>query len=400
MGLRIHTSDRLPENVQFSHRGMRRIQSRESPKGCCMKVTQTSIIDLLGMPGASFIIPPYQRAYAWGEDQCFELWLDIKRAARSTKRHFMGTLVCVRETTDPSEEAVIQVVDGQQRLTTMTLLIAALCQQIKKTAVTVDGMNAHQMAERFLLEGGSAKLTLQRDDAATLDAVVARVVSASESPPPAIPSLNIVNNLRFFEEMIAEAADEGFDVNRIWKAVSSLYLIEASVEDSGQAQVVFESLNSKGRPLNIADLSRNYLLLSESHVEQERLYHEYWRQMEELFAPDPGSLRLNSAIKGWLSVRFRKIRLRSVESVYSGFKQYVEDEYDGTKEDLLREMRGFCLVWAENYRYHAVKKFKSSYDWAINGAPTLTSGYKLKKANNEAYAQRVREELKRVDANW
>ena len=91
--------------------------------------------------------------------------------------------------------------------------------------------------------------------------------------------------------------------------------------------------------------------------------------------------------------------MKSTETVYSGFKQYVEDEYDGTKEDLLHELRGFCLVWAENYRYHAVKKFKSSYDWARNGAPTLTANYKLKPASNPEYAERVRKELKSVDTN-
>lgn len=341
-----------------------------------MNVRQTSLVDLLGAPGARFAIPPYQRTYAWTEEQCFELWLDIKRAARKGKRHFTGTMII-------TEGAPAQIVDGQQRLTTLTLLICALRPHLAD-------------ADRFLLEDGAPKLLLQPEDAEALATVISRTASLGTSAPEG-PAGNIVNAHAFFQRLLAEDATPP---EAIWKGANLLFAIEARVENSVRAQAAFESLNSKGRALNIADLARNYLLLSESRTEQERLYSEYWQQMEELFAPDPGSLRLASAVKGWLSMRFRIVCLRSADSVYSGFKRYVEDEYVGTKEDLLREMRGFCLVWAENYRYHAVKKFKSAYGWAINGAPTLTAGRPLKKARNEAYASRVRAELKHVDANW
>ena len=354
-------------------------------------VRQTSLVDLLGAPGARFAIPPYQRAYAWGSEQCRELWLDIKRAARKGTRHFTGTLLI-------TQGCPAQVVDGQQRLTTLTLLICALCVHLREAGNAVDGQDARALAERFLLEGGALKLMLRSADAQALQAVIAQATGASApAPGSASAAPTVADAFAFFRRSFAE---DGTQLSAIWRGIQLLFAIEARMEDSIQAQTVFESLNSKGRALNIADLSRNYLLLSESRAEQMRLYSEYWRQMEELFAPDPGSLRLNSAVKGWLSVRFRGVRLRSTESVYSGFKQYVEDEYTGTKEDLLREMRGFCLVWAENYRYHAVKKFKSAFDWAVNGAPTLTAGYPLKKANDEAYANRVREELKRVNADW
>jgi hypothetical protein len=86
--------------------------------------------------------------------------------------------------------------------------------------------------------------------------------------------------------------------------------------------------------------------------------------------------------------------------VYSSFKKYVEDQYRGDKEPVLRELRGFSLMWAENYRYHGTKKYKSGSAWAEIGAPTLTSGYKLKKADNEEYAERVRRELRNVDSRW
>ena len=188
-----------------------------------------------------------------------------------------------------------------------------------------------------------------------------------------------------------------FDAEALWQGLNLLSVIFAEVEKTESAQPIFESLNSKGAPLTTADLVRNYLLLAETHTQQTYLYDTYWSIIESLFVPDPGSLRLDNAIQGWLSVRFRKVRAHGPGEVYSIFKRYVEDDYTGTTEDLLRELRNFCFVWAENYRYHAVKKFRTM-DWAVNGAPTLTSGFTRQKAHDEAYAQRVRAEMRNTDA--
>ena len=184
--------------------------------------------------------------------------------------------------------------------------------------------------------------------------------------------------------------------------IELLELIDIRLDKRAQAQQIFESLNSKGVALNVADLVRNYLLLSEHHDEQTRLYEEYWQPIQEMFTPDPASLKLDSAIKGWLTIRVPGSRIKSAEQVYSSFKHYVEEGLNNTKESLLKELRGFCVMWAENYRYHAVKKFRSSYDWAINGGATLTAGRPLKKAANEEYAQKVREQLKSdaLDGRW
>lgn len=364
-----------------------------------MQIRQQRLLGFIGAPGVQLMIPAYQRPYSWTRDQCFELWLDIQRAARSGNAHFAGTVLFSSEQPCDGMRR-IAVIDGQQRVTTATLLLAALCRYLRESGQNLPGASAADLAAAYLslpsATGPRPKLVLSRTDHDTLRAVVGEL-AGFDVPAPAQPARNIIDNLAFFAEQMADPA---FDVQALWRGLGLLDIIGAEVDDPDQAQLVFESLNSKGRPLTVADLVRNYLLLSESRAEQARLYREYWVPMQELFAPDPGSLRLDSAIKGWLAVRFRKTRMRSPELVYSGFKQYAEDTYEGTKEDLLCELRGFCLVWAENYRFHAVKKFKSSHEWAINGAPTLTAGYQLKKADNEEYAARVRAELKAVDARW
>lgn len=389
-----------------------------------VRIAQEPLLDFIATPDTQLVVPTYQRPYSWKADQCLELWLDIQRAARRERPHFAGTILYA---TEPGERRTVRrsVIDGQQRVTTLSLLLAALCQHLHEQGLAVGGQDAAAIARRYLAQedalaaagpsevarpagreapcapaGGHApcRLLLSPRDASTFAALVA---SLPEAPDPAsLPApraARLLESLAFFR---AQMAEPGFDAELLWRGIGLLTVIDAELDDPDQAQAVFESLNSKGRPLTVADLVRNYLLLAESPGEQQRLHQEYWQPMEGLFAPDPGSLRLDSAIKGWLSVRFRKTRMRSPELVYSGFKRYVEDVYDGTKEDLLRELRGFCLMWAENYRFHAVKKYRSAFSWAINGAPTLTAGYALRPADDEAYAERVRAELRSADGRF
>lgn len=359
-----------------------------------MRTKTSSLLDLLGAPGTRFVIPAYQRPYSWKQRQCQELWLDVHRAAKAQAGHFAGTLLYAHEADDAQGFKRRAVVDGQQRLTTLTLLLVALSRSLRKRDVVLPDADARTIESRYLrVSAGTqeaCKLVLSRNDRETLRAVV----EGTEPPPEA--SATVLENLAFFQGLMDEP---DFDAARLWNGVKLLFVISAQADGNDNAQLIFESLNSKGMPLTTADLVRNYLLLAESHHEQTRLYDEYWASIEGMFVPDPGSLRLDNAIQGWLSVRFRKVRAKGAGEVYSVFKQYVEDEFTGTTESLLRELRNFCLVWAENYRYHAVKKYKSAFKWATNGASTLVSNHQSKPSTDAAYAEKVRENLDAVDAS-
>ena len=359
-----------------------------------MDVTQRGFLDLLGSDDVRFIIPAYQRVYSWNENQCEELWLDVLRAARADRSHFLGTVIYAREGVDEAGNERFMVIDGQQRITTVSLLILALTRYMEARGITVDGEDAATLRKKYLLANGG-DCEIPRLKPSRYDQKTYRAVVEGQTPPEG--SSSVTENLAFFE---GRMADESFDAAQLWDGLKRLMVIEVEVENMAAAQVIFEDVNSKGARLNVADMVRNYLLLSEDHDEQTRLYEEYWRPSQEMFAPDPGSLRLDGAIKSWLSIRLKGARIRSAEQVYSSFKRYVEDEYQGDKEPILRELRGFSLMWAENYRYHGSKKYKSGSDWAEIGAPALTANYKLKKADNEEYAERVRQELRNVDTRW
>lgn len=386
-----------------------------------MEVTQTTILDLLSDSANGLAIPSYQRVYSWTTRQCEELWLDVLRAGRDSRPHFTGVMLFEGEGADsfggedPRDGSPyggvgsgrIDVIDGQQRLTTLTLLLLAFARHLGKEGVpsasgdaaraicTVDGLpHPEEIAKRFLLvpgaEGSEPRLLLSREDDATLRAELLG------GELPLHPSQRVMGNLSYFEERMADPA---FDACRFWDGVGRLFVLVVHADSALDAQEVFESVNSKGLPLSLADMVRNYLLLEEDLDEQERLYDEYWFEAESLFYPDPASLKLNSAIKAWLSIRFRQARIGSPEQVYHSFKRYVEDEFKGTRESVLKELRSFCFMWREQYRYHAVNKFYAR-NWAEDGQHTRTGAYVRKAASHEEYATRIQRGVREVDERW
>lgn len=386
-----------------------------------MEVTQTTILDLLSDSANGLAIPSYQRVYSWTTRQCEELWLDVLRAGRDSRPHFTGVMLFEGEGADSfgredprdgsshvgNASGRIDVIDGQQRLTTLALLLLAFARHLGKEGApsvsgdaaravcTVDGLpHPEEIAKRFLLvpgaEGSEPRLLLSREDDATLRAELLG------GELPLHPSQRVMGNLSYFEERMADPA---FDAGRFWDGVGRLFVLVVHADSALDAQEVFESVNSKGLPLSLADMVRNYLLLEEDLDEQERLYDEYWFEAESLFYPDPASLKLNSAIKAWLSIRFRQARIGSPEQVYHSFKRYVEDEFKGTRESVLKELRSFCFMWREQYRYHAVNKFYAR-NWAEDGQHTRTGAYVRKAASHEEYATRIQRGVREVDERW
>ena len=326
-----------------------------------MRIEQLSLLDLMGAPDVRFSIPKFQRSYSWDAPQCDELWRDLMRAARAHRSHFMGTLIYFEEERENMRE--LSVVDGQQRLTTVTIILAALASHLRQTEEQLFGIDADSIRNTFLEGTGSAKLLLSPADRATLEAV------ARDTDLPKRASKRIVENLNNFTEKMNA---EGFDPVELWSGLGSLFVIASKLDAHSQAPAVFESFNSKGVPLTTADLVRNFLLIAESHAEQKRLFERYWEPVTGVFGDDPGSLKLNNAILGWLAVRLKQVRKFGDAQAFSIFKTFCEDEYTGTVDALLEELYAFCLVWAEHYRYHAVKKYKTA-DWAKLGRKTRVS---------------------------
>ena len=269
-----------------------------------MKVVQKNMLEFMDEGDMRFVIPAYQRLYSWNETQCEELWLDILRAARGKRNHFLGTVLynVVYEGEVPDH---IEIIDGQQRLTSVSLIILALARHLESHPQPSggDAIDAATLVSRYLVLGDVderpiTKLLPSHYDAGSYDAAIRRETGN--------PVSSITKNLAFFQEKMA---GDDFDHGQLLEGLRRLTTIFVEVDDYRDAQPIFESVNSKGVPLNVADMVRNYLLLTESHDEQTRLFEEYWKVSQEMFAPDPGSLKLNTGIKSWLAIRLKGARI-------------------------------------------------------------------------------------------
>ena len=310
-----------------------------------MKVEVKRLLDFLLNGDKPFSIPLFQRPYSWDEWQCVEMWNDIERIGGSDDPHFFGAMFH-RTERDENGNEIVSLIDGQQRTLTTLLLLEALSEALEsiRPQAPIDALEA--------TKGLEGRLATPKAD----------------------------ENRTVFREL-ADRPD--FDAARFEKGLRNLEIVAVELEEDDDAQAIFESFNSKGVPLVAADMVRNYLLLTESPEEQERLYLEYWEPLQGLFGDDPVSLRLNNALRAWTVIRCKTPKSKSDSECFDDFKHYLLDEYDGSNEDLIDELLSFCKIWAQNYRYHEVKKFRSA-NWAKIGRKTLVSGRPRKKASKEA----------------
>jgi uncharacterized protein with ParB-like and HNH nuclease domain len=287
-----------------------------------MKATETRLLTLLNKT-AQFAIPLYQRNYAWEKRQCNQLWVDVMRAGANTgiESHFIGAVVYVHEGTfSASTVPRLLVIDGQQRLTTVTLLIKALSEAAAERPEEIDStrelfrdyylFNPHQRGDlRF-------KLLLTRRDRNTLCSVL------DDTPPPGDePSKRILENYGFFVDRISRTPLE-----QVVAGINKLLIVDVSLQvGHDNPQLIFESLNSTGLDLSQADLVRNWVLMGQPIDVQDRLFNSYWYPMEQLFAKDP-TVAFDAFLRDFLTFETRLIPRQ--DSVYEAFKTWVVSRGD------------------------------------------------------------------------
>ena len=302
-----------------------------------MKIEQGPFLDFLGQPKARFVIPVFQRVYSWNARQCEELWEDIMSAGDAGETHFMGIVLYSVDAESWAGHRQLDVIDGQQRMTTLTLLIAALCNRLAEAGGKVAGLSVPVVQHRFLKASGgaaeSSKLVLSNLDRATLMALV------GAGDPPEEPAQRLIDNLQLFERKMSA---ERFDPERLWRGLEALAIASVQLEAEDSPQIVFESLNSKGMPLTLADRVKNYLIASTGNREQERLYKSYWVPLEETTAESDGLVDITAVLHAWLADRYRSVRIFDKSEVYGVFKTCLRDEFGGSFERLLADVTAYC----------------------------------------------------------
>jgi uncharacterized protein with ParB-like and HNH nuclease domain/predicted transport protein len=306
-----------------------------------MKATEAKLMEFL-KKSPQFVIPIYQRTYSWGEKECAQLWEDILRTGRNDKvsAHFVGSIVYVEKGLyQVSSQSPLLVIDGQQRLTTVTLLMEALARQLGDQE-PVEGFSAKKLRNYYLLnslEEGERKykLVLTQTDKDSLIALL------DQRPKPKDYSIRVDENFQFFVEKVKQAKGE---IEALCKGVAKLIIVDISLSrDQDNAQLIFESLNSTGRELSQADLIRNFILMGLEPQLQSRLYDRYWRPMEVDFGQEAYATHFDGFMRHYLTVKTGDIP--NVNQVYDAFKQYARSPKVASIEALVADIRLFASYY-------------------------------------------------------
>ena len=305
-----------------------------------MKATEAGLLAFL-KKSPQFVIPIYQRTYSWTDKECHQLWSDIIRTGSNNaiSVHFIGSIVYIEAgLSQVSHQSPLLVIDGQQRLTTVMLLLAALATALGETE-PVDGFSARKLRNYYLLnpeETGERhhKLLLSQTDKTTLTAIV----SGDEQPQE--HSIKVTHNFALFEELIADCKD---DYTAVCKGLAKLVVVDIALNrDQDNPQLIFESMNSTGRELSQADLIRNFILMGLEPVLQTRLYEQFWRPMELAFGQEAYGTHFDAFMRHYLTVKTGEIP--RLDEVYEAFKGHARSPKAAKAgiEALVKDIRDFA----------------------------------------------------------
>jgi uncharacterized protein with ParB-like and HNH nuclease domain len=280
-----------------------------------MKANETKVEDFLSSNKTQFVIPVYQRNYDWTTGQCKQLLDDILEVGTSKKMnaHFIGSIVYVHDDVyTASRIKELTVIDGQQRLTTLTLVYLVLHRLAKD--LHNEGL-VNEISETYLINKFSPeeeKLKLRPTD--NNDRALKYLLRSDETEEYSDFS-KLIDNFNYFKGRITEE-----NYQTVLKGLSKLMFVEVSLDrEKDDPQRIFESLNSTGLELAQADLIRNYILMGLTRRDQNKIYQNYWEVIEKLAKDETMNVsRVSDFIRDYLTLENKNIPNKG--KVYLEFK--------------------------------------------------------------------------------
>lgn len=297
-----------------------------------------------------FLIPVYQRFYSWDIDQCKRLWNDIVEMQRKGKAgHFVGSIVNIAEQAMPTGVQKYMIIDGQQRMTTLTLLLLALRDYAIKNPsdTTINARRIDNMLLKNEYESGDEryKLLLTETDRDILISLV------EEKPISESIRSRLIENYNFFANKLA---DKEIQPAEVYESIGKLQIVNITLDRAvDDAQAIFESLNSTGKELSESDLIRNYVLMGLEPSEQTYVYEHLWRPMEQLFIYETQGTVMDAFFRHYLTMKLSRIPKQG--RVYEEFKLYHLNCEFGT-------IRELCQDLLEYAKYYTNIVFKRNSD--------------------------------------
>ncbi|MGO5461737.1 DUF262 domain-containing protein [Lactobacillus amylovorus] len=291
-----------------------------------MKADSIHLFDFLGSGKTIFEIPVFQRNYEWGEEQCRQLFRDLINAIKESRDHFLGAIVYVSETGNNMSH-IYRIIDGQQRLTSLTLLLKALADVDKRDS---EEIQEEYLTNKYLNENNHLKLKPVEHDLEAFNAVMSDNIQY-ENPS------KIIENYNLFKDLIKES---DMDTHDIYMGINHFTLVYIELNDNNNEnpQVIFESLNSTGVSLSSSDLVRNFLLMKLESASQTELYKRYWVKIEKLFNTNI----FTEFIRHYLIMKTHKLVKK--DKVYDAYKEYYyHNKLDS--EAALQDLYKFAIYY-------------------------------------------------------
>lgn len=315
-----------------------------------LQAGETTLNKLLNT-SRQFIVPIFQRNYSWQKSQYEQLWFDILRASKFKEKqnHFIGSIVYIDMGTPAGRPQQLLLIDGQQRLTTISILLCAIKDYVQKFNLETKLINLAKIKNQFLynsdeIDEDRYKLLLNVQDKETYIKLIDNIIFTVNKP-----ATNIIKCYEFFYERIEDFIKQYGQIDEIYAGIFKLSLVSISLDkDSDNPQMIFESMNSTGKDLSQTDLLRNYLLMDLTPEKQTRLYKTYWKPMEELFGEDIYKNDVNKFdyfIRDFLILKSDTGYICKINNVYENFKRYYLDN-NCEKFAVLRDLFTYAKYYA------------------------------------------------------
>lgn len=305
-----------------------------------MKGSETQLVSFLEGADKRFDIPVFQRKYDWKTENCQQLLDDLDALNPSIgsdgqrANHFFGSLVA--KSSGDGARIIFQIIDGQQRITTVTLLLAAIANLAKSGESTEQDRELHgEIMERFLIskwakEGDKVKLHPVKGDREAFE----KILAGDEGD--LVEGSNLTVNYRFFEEQLMRRS---MSLRDLYAKVAMLQVVVITLDQYDDAQEIFESLNSTGLALTEGDKIRNYVLMDLKPADQERIFSQYWNSIEKCAGSD-----VSWFVRDYLSVKLAKAPAKN--RIYLSFKEYVASAgLKHKQEELLGDMLSYARIY-------------------------------------------------------
>ncbi|MGL2434798.1 DUF262 domain-containing protein [Helicobacter pylori] len=299
-----------------------------------MKATQSTINDFFALTSTIFSIPVYQRNYTWAEENCKKLLQDIVSISQNKKTHFMGSITYILHLID-DEKSLRQlqefvIIDGQQRITTLMLLLKAI-----ETKIQNEGIKK-EIDNLLNFTGQRLRLKPIKTDKEAFDLVMQNRSHELQGVS------HIRNNYRFFTKELENYISKGYRIEEIYGAFLRLKIVAVGLElGEDDPQVVFESINATGVQLKGLDLIRNYLMMGENSDRQKHLYETYWVPLENWL----GEKDLDDFIKTYLRIYFEDRFKEGEREVYYTLKAHHRDNFSDDIQGLMSDMREYGRIY-------------------------------------------------------